>query len=413
MPAVLLSANANAIPIGSAILYVNSFDGIDGPTCQDQANPCKTIGYALTKAVSGDTIKVAPGTYNGDLNISQGVTLEGANYNISGNQKRLSESMINGTVTINSSDVTINGFTISPSSGKDTVTANFNTPYSNDIVSDNIINAPYAGQIGVHLNDNDSTVSNNIINYSNANAIGIETSNNSVDNFSVVSNNFVGLAENAPADITIIGSTPVAHDINISNNSSSSGATLAAIFNTNTATINDNTSINAAPNSAIYIGGNDSNVTVTDNTVHGAGKGIKIDNSYGDGPNSDVTATNNDLSSNAIGAVVTNGAYTGGLPNFSDNWWGNANGPFDIVSTDGSIPASNMDGKGSPAIGAMIYSPWCTDEYCLHDTNHLLAPTNIHMLDNTHNNYAPLPPGPVPTTTNTTQLDLVWNPVPG
>ena len=36
------------------------------------------------------------------------------------------------------------------------------------------------------------------------------------------------------------------------------------------------------------------------------------------------------------------------------------------------------------------------------------APTNLHMLDNTHNNYAPLPAGVVPNSVNPAATDLVW-----
>ena len=55
---------------------------------------------------------------------------------------------------------------------------------------------------------------------------------------------------------------------------------------------------------------------------------------------------------------------TDSLLNATGNWWGNTSGPQDTVSTDGSIPASNATGTGSPAIGAVDYANWCTNSYC-------------------------------------------------
>lgn len=40
-------------------------------------------------------------------------------------------------------------------------------------------------------------------------------------------------------------------------------------------------------------------------------------------------------------------------------------------------------------------------------------PSNLHVLDNTHNNYAPLAAGFVPHTVNPAKADLVWNAIPG
>jgi len=47
--------------------YVNAISGSDGSSCQDPSGPCRTITYAMSQALAGnpgDTIHVAPGTYN-------------------------------------------------------------------------------------------------------------------------------------------------------------------------------------------------------------------------------------------------------------------------------------------------------------------------------------------------------------
>ncbi|HEY1915569.1 MAG TPA: right-handed parallel beta-helix repeat-containing protein [Streptosporangiaceae bacterium] len=58
-------------------LYVST-TGTDSGTCRLPANPCQTISYALTKAPSGATIKVAAGDYPQPLQITQAVTIIGA-----------------------------------------------------------------------------------------------------------------------------------------------------------------------------------------------------------------------------------------------------------------------------------------------------------------------------------------------
>src|SRR3990170_6696815 len=54
--------------------------GTDSGTCTTASSPCLTIAYALTQATSGDTIKVAKGTYtftNVQLAGSMSITFEG------------------------------------------------------------------------------------------------------------------------------------------------------------------------------------------------------------------------------------------------------------------------------------------------------------------------------------------------
>src|SRR5437870_1867162 len=43
--------------------------------CLSKVSPCRTVGYALTQAASGDTINVAGGSYRGQLSIVSSTTL--------------------------------------------------------------------------------------------------------------------------------------------------------------------------------------------------------------------------------------------------------------------------------------------------------------------------------------------------
>ena len=51
--------------------------GNDSGACTDSANPCKTIGYALSQASPGTEIRVAAGTYPEQIQVSQQVLLTG------------------------------------------------------------------------------------------------------------------------------------------------------------------------------------------------------------------------------------------------------------------------------------------------------------------------------------------------
>src|SRR5439155_11384982 len=50
--------------------------GTDTGDCT--VNPCKTIGYAITRSVSGDTIQIAAGAYHENLLVDRSLTLKGA-----------------------------------------------------------------------------------------------------------------------------------------------------------------------------------------------------------------------------------------------------------------------------------------------------------------------------------------------
>lgn len=52
--------------------------GTDAGTCTNAATPCRTIQFAHTQAVAGDTISIAAGTYSEAPRITKSVTLSGA-----------------------------------------------------------------------------------------------------------------------------------------------------------------------------------------------------------------------------------------------------------------------------------------------------------------------------------------------
>ncbi len=83
--AALLWGLQHATPVraDAGTLYVDGATGSDDSDCSNPADPCATIGYALTQAGNGDEIRVAEGTYTETLDIGITVTLKGG-YAVSG-----------------------------------------------------------------------------------------------------------------------------------------------------------------------------------------------------------------------------------------------------------------------------------------------------------------------------------------
>jgi hypothetical protein len=71
------------LALGSAAMasdtwYVDGVTGSDSNSCESSATACATIGRALSRAFSGDSIMVAPATYGGTVVVSASVTIVGA-----------------------------------------------------------------------------------------------------------------------------------------------------------------------------------------------------------------------------------------------------------------------------------------------------------------------------------------------
>ena len=114
LPILALAALAGLIrPLGlqaapTAVLYVNAATGSDSNDCLSAGTACATIAGALAKAVSGDTIEIAAGTYHEfDLTINQPVTLNGA-----GPGSAIVDAGGNGRIFYLTQDVTLSNMTL-------------------------------------------------------------------------------------------------------------------------------------------------------------------------------------------------------------------------------------------------------------------------------------------------------------
>src|SRR5262245_46492271 len=90
--------------------------------CLTSTNPCRTVGYALTQAASGDTVKVAQGTYQETLviNVSTTLTLSGGWTDGFGVQSRTSTIVGSLASEVGSGDIStvaIDAFTVTGAPG--------------------------------------------------------------------------------------------------------------------------------------------------------------------------------------------------------------------------------------------------------------------------------------------------------
>jgi hypothetical protein len=64
--------------LASTTWYVNGLTGSDSNTCLASQAPCKTIGHAISRSASGDSIRVASATYAEHITIASSLNLIGS-----------------------------------------------------------------------------------------------------------------------------------------------------------------------------------------------------------------------------------------------------------------------------------------------------------------------------------------------
>src|SRR5207249_4050493 len=72
MSALVVGATGQA---HAADRFVSTAGSDAANDCLSSASPCRTVGYALTQAASGDTVKVAGGTYRENVTVNTATTL--------------------------------------------------------------------------------------------------------------------------------------------------------------------------------------------------------------------------------------------------------------------------------------------------------------------------------------------------
>jgi nitrous oxidase accessory protein NosD len=363
--AALLTIGAGAAQ--AANWYVDPA-GNDSNSCtaSGAADACMTINAAIAKASPGDSINVAIGLYNEQVQITKSLTLLGAQAGVDARTRSGSESVIDnacGPVQIMANSVVLDGFTIQGSTSSDPcfiagiwTNPGFSGTHGGHQILNNIIQNNI---LGIEL-DNDGTIPTkvqfNLIQNNNnpgpgsGNAILVSfgLANALIDN-----NKFLGHVNSS----VFVSSGGDDRLITVSNNELVGGAgTQERILfgSVDNSSITGNTSVGStALNGPFRLFGGNNNIAVNSNVARNGIRGMKVDD-VGIAPNTGVTAHMNCFVGNSVaGLEVTAGGHTGSL-DAKSNWWGSASGP----KYNGAGPGTG-DNIIDPG-GVVAYIPFLT-----------------------------------------------------
>jgi len=332
-----------------------------GPTCTVPGD-YPTIQMAVNDP-GCNVIIVAAGTYNEQVTINRSLTLQGAQAGVDARGPRGAESIITnacGPVQIEANNVTIDGFTIQGA----TIPADpcffagiwTNPGFAGTQGGYTIVNNIVQNNIsGIELDStctNPTLVQHNLI--QNNNNLGPGSGNAIQTNFglcnaTIDSNKFSG---HTSSSLLVVAPSS---DLRVTNNELVGGTSeRVVLFDVSGSTISGNTSIGSTSTATINLAGGNSNITVNNNVLANGTRGIRVQDPFGVGPNSFVTAHANCISGNTTaGLEEDTGGHTGTL-DATNNWWGSPTGP---------TIASNPGGTGDKIIdadGVVTYKPFLT-----------------------------------------------------
>jgi hypothetical protein len=299
-----------------------------------------TITGAMAKASAGDTINVAIGLYNEQVQITKTLTLLGAQAGVDARTRSGSESVIDnacGPVQIMANNVVLDGFTIQGSTSSDPcflagiwTNPGFSGTQGGHQILNNIIQNNISG---IEL-DNTGTfptkVQYNLIQNNNNPGPGagnaIQT-NFGLANALIDNNKFLGHTNSS----VLVSSGGDDRLITVSNNELVGGAGTQEriVFGSvDNSSITGNTSVGStALNGPVRLFGGNNNIAVNYNVLRNGIRGMKVDDPFAIGPNTGITAHMNCFVGNTVaGLDVPAGGHTGRL-DAESNWWGSSTGP--------------------------------------------------------------------------------------
>jgi hypothetical protein len=368
-----------ALAVGSIAAMTAAVSAVTGGVSHASgrgAPPCAVPSryptiQAAVDAPTCTVIKVEPGTYAENVKITRSLTLNGAQAGRDARTRRGGgESVVNGgaeaNFTITADNVTIDGFTLNgpPSSG--TAALVMQSGNSGETVQNTIINNPGRA---ASITTSRTVFRANLVRNTSTATDGFQGNSRPVRDVTISANSFSGANPAVyNADVTFIEGNA---NLTVADNRSTGDGTLVALFKTTGARVTGNTVVSAGGSSAVYVGGGNRAVAVSENTISAAGSGVKVANAFGAGTNSGITITRNTLRNNEYGVNIAtastsdavqatrnsltgntkfgvfNDPASGATANATCNWWGSLTGPGPVGP-----------GKGDKVSTGVTYKPW-------------------------------------------------------
>ncbi len=311
--------------------YVDATSGNDTNDCLSAGSACLTIGAAIFQASAGDTINVAAGTYNEQVQISKTLTLLGAQHGVDARTRSATESIIDnacGPIQILADNVIVDGFTIQGATSSDPclisgiwTNPGFSGTNGGYQILNNIIQNNIAGMEADNIAGHPATISKNLFLNNNlsgpGSGNGIETDFGLADTL-IDNNKFVGNPSSS-----IVVEAP-ASGLTISNNEFDAGM---ALFNTVSSSVTSNKSANSPSSSTIDLAGGNDHVTISGNILLAGQRAIQVEDPYSVGANTNITAQNNCIQGNALAGFEADHLGYTGIITATSNWWGSSSGP--------------------------------------------------------------------------------------
>jgi nitrous oxidase accessory protein NosD len=288
------------------------------------------------------TVVVAPGIYNENVTVSgKTVQLHGAQYGIDARDRIITpvpESVINGTVFLQSNKSVIDGFTVQNVVGNPGI---FTSPsFSGYWIANNIVQN---NTFGIYINSNGalySQIKRNVIRNNTqpgaASGNGIY-SDQGLSNLIVTENFLTGHDPQNAAGINF-GAVTADSNIYIARNFLFQDSSIA-LANTTNVLISENCLIGIAA-SAIFFGGGSTLTDIEGNVIQDNNTGINVTTFFAASENTELRVKSNNIEGNINGLVVQLNSYNGML-DATNNYWGAPDGPSGIGPGSGDSIINN------------------------------------------------------------------------
>jgi len=317
-----------------------------------------TIQAAVIAAAPGDTIQVCAGAYPETILVNKAdLTFDGPQAGVDARTRTAVPEAVVGTATggfvVAANGVEIDGFTLSGVTNQNpwggtpllTLAATSGHDILNNIVTGNII--------GNYINTNGAsptTVQFNLFDDNNnpgpASGHGIYT-DQGFSNVTVADNEFT---DNDSAGVGVSPFTGTNADITVSDNDFTGNGNAVYALGVSGANLTTNVNIvdntmDAQVGSQVGVFGFVNGITIDGNTItNGLARGVRVDGVQ----DSNVTVSNNSITGNTLDGVGN--LETGLVVNAIHNWWGDTTGPSNWSTGSGDGVSAEVD-----------FFPWFTD----------------------------------------------------